>query len=185
MVKDHYALPKVYENIDEKITAPYSVMKWDEMHPEVVQLIEADRAGGVVMKAILYILVGFGIFGTILMMLSERRREMGVMVAVGMQRSKLGLILLFETILIGIIGVIAGFAGSIPVIAYLFKHPIVLTGNAAEAMIQMGIEPLFLFSWAPSVFYNQVIIVFIITALIGIYPIYRSGVFRVNLALRA
>jgi len=185
MVKDHYSLPKIHENLKEKIKAPYTLMKWDEMHPEVVQIIESDRAGGVVMKAILYILVGFGIFGTILMMLSERRREMGVMVAVGMQRSKLGVILFFETILIGFIGVIAGFACSIPIIAYFFKHPIVLTGDAAATMIQMGIEPLFLFSWLPSVFYNQVITVFIITTLIAIYPVYRSGIFRVNLALRA
>jgi ABC-type lipoprotein release transport system permease subunit len=185
MVKDQYSLPGTYETLQEKIISPYSLMRWDEMHPEVVQMISADRAGGVFMKAILYILVGFGIFGTILMMLSERKREMGVMVAIGMQRSKLGVILLFETILIGLMGVLVGFAGSVPVIAYFVKHPVVLTGDAAATMVQMGIEPLLLFSWLPSVFYNQVIIVFIITALIAIYPVYRSGVLRVNLALRA
>lgn len=185
MVKDHYSLPGVHEELQEKIISPFRLMRWDEMHPEVVQLVEADRAGGVVMKAILYILIGFGIFGTILMMLSERRREMGVMVAVGMQRSKLGAILFFETILIGIIGILAGFAGSVPIIAYFIRHPVVLSGDAAATMIQMGIEPLLLFSWLPSVFYNQVIIVFIITALIAIYPVYRSGVLQVNVALRA
>jgi ABC-type lipoprotein release transport system permease subunit len=184
MVKDHYVLPKVHYTLQEKILSPYSLMKWDEMHPEVVQMIEADRAGGVVMKAILYILVGFGIFGTILMMLSERRREMGIMVAVGMQKSKLGVILFFETILIGLIGTTVGFAGSIPVITYFVKNPIVLTGELAETMIQMGIEPLMNFSWMPSVFYNQVITVFIITALIALFPIYRAGKLKVHMALR-
>ncbi len=185
MVKDHYALPGVRVRLQEKINSPYRLMSWDEMHPEVVQLIEADRAGGVVMKAILYILVGFVIFGTILMMLSERRREMGVMVAIGMQRTKLGLILFFETILIGLVGTVAGFAGSIPIIAGFVHHPIRLTGNAAATMIQMGIEPLLLFSWLPSVFYNQVITIFIITTLIAIFPVYRAGIFKVNQALRA
>ncbi len=185
MVKDHYVLPDVRDRLQEKIDSPYSLMTWNEMHPEVVQLIEADRAGGVVMKAILYILVGFGIFGTILMMLSERRREMGVMVAIGMQRTKLGVILFFETIFIGFIGTLAGFAASVPIIAWFIHHPIRLTGDAAATMVQMGIEPLLLFSWLPSVFYNQVITIFIITALIAIFPVYRAGILQVNQALRA
>lgn len=185
MVTDHYAMLGVRERLQEKIRSPYSLMTWNEMHPEVVQLIEADRAGGVVMKAILYILVGFGIFGTILMMLSERRREMGVMVAIGMQRTKLGVILFFETILIGLIGTLAGFAGSVPIITWFINHPIRLTGEAAATMIQMGIEPLLLFSWLPSVFYNQVITIFIITVVIAIFPVYRAGILRVNQALRA
>jgi len=185
MVTDHYAMLGVREKLQEKIRSPYSLMTWNEMHPEVVQLIEADRAGGVVMKAILYILVGFGIFGTILMMLSERRREMGVMVAIGMQRTKLGVILFFETILIGLIGTLAGFAGSVPIITWFINHPIRLTGEAAATMIQMGIEPLLLFSWLPSVFYNQVITIFIITVVIAIFPVYRAGILRVNQALRA
>jgi len=185
MVTDHYAMPGVRERLQEKIGSPYRLMTWNEMHPEVVQLIEADRAGGVVMKAILYILVGFGIFGTILMMLSERRREMGVMVAIGMQRTKLGVILFFETILIGLIGTLAGFAGSVPIITWFINHPIRLTGEAAATMIQMGIEPLLLFSWLPSVFYNQVITIFIITVVIAIFPVYRAGILRVNQALRA
>ena len=69
------------------------------------------------MKAILYILIGFGIFGTIMMMVAERKREMGVMVSIGMQKIKLAGIMFFETIYIGLIGVLVGFAGSVPVIA--------------------------------------------------------------------
>ena len=64
------------------------------------------------MIAVLYLLIGFGIFGTIMMMVAERKREMGVMVAIGMQKTKLASILFFETIYIGLIGVLAGFAGS-------------------------------------------------------------------------
>ena len=77
-------------------------MSWDELQPELVSMIEADKAGGVFMKAILYMIITFGIFGTILMMISERKRELGVMIAIGMQRHKLGIILFFETLIYGI-----------------------------------------------------------------------------------
>ncbi len=185
MVKDPYDLPHAKRSLKKIIHEPYRLMSWDEMQPELVQMIEADRAGAVVMKGVLYIIIGFGILGTITMMLAERRREMGVMVAIGLQRGRLGIILFYETILIGILGVVWGFLGSIPVISYLFNNPVELTGNAAEAMMDMGIEPYMYFSWIPSVFYNQVITVFIITFLIGIVPVVTSYRFVLSKALRA
>jgi ABC-type lipoprotein release transport system permease subunit len=184
MIKSQYQLPKAIRKLERVIESPYRVMSWDEMHPDILQLVEADRAGGAYMKAILYIVIGFGIFGTIMMMMMERKREMGVMIAVGMQRYKLAIILFFETIYIGLIGVIAGFILSVPVIAYYYNNPIPITGDAGKTFTDMGIEPLFYFSWLPSVFYNQVITVFVITAIIAFYPMITAGRMRIHLALR-
>ena len=75
---------------------------------------------------------------------------------------------------------ISGFLGSIPVTSYFIHTPVALTGDAAGAMIDMGIEPYMYFTWLPSVFYNQVITVFIITFLIGIIPVVTS--FRLELS---
>jgi ABC-type lipoprotein release transport system permease subunit len=185
MVEDQYDLEKAIEGLRQKVGSPYVAMTWEEMHPELLQMVEADRAGAVVMKAILYILIGFGIFGTILMMVAERIREMGVMVAVGMQKTTLAMLLFIETILIGFMGVLAGFAGSVPVIAYYFNNPIKLTGDAAATMEEMGIEPYMYFSWMPSVFYNQVITIFVITAIIALYPIISALRLKVHMALHA
>lgn len=185
MVKNQYDMPDAMKELGNEISSPFSVMSWNEMQPELVQMIEADRAGGVFMKALLYMIIGFGILGTIMMMISERRREMGVMVAIGMQRFKLGNIIFLETLFIGFLGVLVGFLGSIPIISYYYNNPIRLPADAAEIMIEMGIEPLLYFSWMPSVFYNQVITIFVITALIAIYPVYKSRTLKVNLALRA
>lgn len=185
MLEDQYNLNKAIRKLSNQIKSPYRVMSWEQMHPELLQMVEADRAGATVMKAILYIIIGFGVLGTIMMLVAERKREMGVMIAIGMQRFKLAFILFFETIYIGLIGVIAGFAGSIPLIAYFYNNPIPLTGDTGKTMEEMGFEPLMYFSWLPSVFYNQVITVFIITAIIAIYPVIISHQLRVHLALRA
>ena len=110
---------------------------------------------------------------------------MGVMVAIGMKRIKLGNILFIETILIGFLGVFIGILGSIPIIGYYFNNPIRLTGEAAKAMIDMGIEPLMTFSWMPSVFYNQALTIFILTLFMGLYPVYKTMKLRIDQALRA
>ncbi len=185
MIEDAYHLSPAMKKLETELHSPYSVMSWSEMNPEILQMIDGDRAGAVMMKGLLYILVGFGIFGTIMMMIMERRREMGVLVAIGMQKGKLAIILLYETILIGILGVLVGFAGSIPIIAYLYNNPIELTGNTADTMIQMGMEPYMYFSWLPSVFYNQVITVFAMIIVIAVYPVTKAFTLQVHEALRA
>ena len=185
MVEDHYALPAAMRSLKKHINPPFMLMSWSELQPELVSMIEADKAGGVFMKAILYMIITFGIFGTILMMISERKRELGVMIAIGMQRLKLGNILFLETFFMGILGALAGILGSIPLSYYFYLNPIPLTGDAAGTMIEMGIEPLMYFSMHPSVFYVQAITVFIITMVIALFPIYKSFTLKLTEALRA
>jgi ABC-type lipoprotein release transport system permease subunit len=50
----------------------YEVMDWQEMQPELVQAIQSDNAGGVILLSILYMIIAFGIFGTVMMMSMER-----------------------------------------------------------------------------------------------------------------
>ena len=174
MIEDYSELDPAMKSLEAKIESPYTALTWREMQPEMVQMIESDRAGGVIMKAILYIIIGFGILGTIIMMIAERRKEMGLMVAVGMRKHKLAAILFLETVYIGIIGVLGGIVVSIPIVYYMIHNPVPLSGDAAEAMIDMGIEPLLLFSAAPKVFINQLITVLIITAVVSLYPIINA-----------
>jgi len=147
------------------------VMSWKEMLYELVQYIEGDNISGLFMLGILYLVVGFGILGTILMMTMERRKEFGIMVAVGMKRHKLSLIILIESIIIGVTGVISGIILSLPFITYFYYHPIKLTGEMAEAVLEYNMEPIMPFALEPGFFIYQSIVVIIITLLAVIYPV--------------
>lgn len=185
MVDDYTDVAPAARKLNHSVNGDYNVLTWQEINPEIVQFIDSDRSGGIVMKAILYIVIGFGIFGTIIMMVAERKRELGVMIAVGMQKFKLSIILFYETILIGIVGVFTGFLGSIPIILFLVGNPIELPEELAEAYLQYGFEPYMFFGTAPSVFTNQVLAIFIITLIISLYPIFKVKNLKVTNALRA
>ncbi len=178
-------LNKSLRKIRNNLPAPYSIMSWEEMSPDLVQQIESDRAGGVIMKMIVYIIISFGILGTIMMMIAERRREFGVIIAIGMQRKKLATILFFETIFIGLIGAISGLIVSIPLLVFQYKNPIPLTGQTAQAMEAYGFEPFMFFSLAPSVFWQQALTVFIFTVIISVYPIISANKLNLIKALRS
>lgn len=173
-VADNNVMKRALKSLRTEIQPPFSVMSWEEMQPEVVQQIESDRAGGVIMKAILYVVIAFGIFGTIMMMIAERRREFGVMISIGMQKSKLAVVLFIETLFIGLLGIVSGIAVSLPLLFIQSKNPIPLTGETARLMEDFGFEPYMFFSTAPEVFWQQAVSVFVLTLLIGIYPIIAS-----------
>ena len=184
-VSDTKEYERVARHLKERLnTEEYEVMTWKEMMPDVVQQIQADNASGLIMLAILYMIVGFGIFGTILMMFSERTREFGMMIAIGMQKLKLIRIVVTELFMIGLLGVIAGIVAAIPLLYYFYLHPIPLTGEIAETTIQMGFEPIMPVAWESSYFIGQSLTVIIIMLVVMILPIVKLGRLTVINALR-
>ena len=87
---------------------------WYELNPILYQQIQGDSQTGVAMLGLLYFIIFFGIFGTVLMMVSERKREFGVLVAIGMQKKKLKRIVTIEMMLLGAIGLVCGLLASVP-----------------------------------------------------------------------
>ncbi|RKX18601.1 MAG: ABC transporter permease, partial [Candidatus Zixiibacteriota bacterium] len=166
-------MPIVQQSIANKIKKyDLSVMNWREMQPELVQQIESDRSGGIVMLAILYMIIGFGILGTVIMMVAERLHELGILIAIGMHKRKVITTLFYETFFLGLTGIIVGSIIASPVIWYMVTHPIRLTGTAAEAMVKFGIEPIMpsILDW--HIFVNQAIIIFSMSLLAFLYPIF-------------
>ncbi|PTN09967.1 ABC transporter permease [Mangrovibacterium marinum] len=185
MVNDYSEVNKQKHLLHNKLGNQYEIMTWDEMDPLTKNMIDADRSGAYITKGILYTLVGFGIFGTVIMMMAERRKEMGIMVAIGMQKGRLSTILFFEIVLLGFIGVLAGFAFSLPFISYFVYHPIPLTGESAKAYEEFGFEPAMYFSAQWFIFARQVLIIFILTLLVFCYPLIKTVRLKLTKALRA
>lgn len=157
----------ILSNLNNK----YDVLLWSEMLKEIVQSIQSDNVSGIIMLGILYMIVGFGLLGTVLMMTMERRREMAVMISVGLQRDRLAIILVIESIILAVLGVIVGIFLSYPLVYYLFLHPIPLSGELADMMATYNLEAIIPFSLDFSIFYNQASVIFIVALVVALYPL--------------
>lgn len=184
MVRNQYDVDLLKCNLQKLLSNNFRIMTWKEMQPELVQMIESDRVSNGVMKVIFYVVVGFGILGTIIMMMAERRREMAIMIAIGMKKIKLIIIVLVEIFFIAFIGIVVGFLISLPIVAYLTYFPVKLTGEIAKAYEIYGLEPKLFFSMDFSVFWFQILVVIVIVMLVSIYPIYNIHKLNVIKGLR-
>jgi len=163
---------KIAEKVKSKIDIQSrDVMTWKEMTPQLDQLIEADNAGGILIIIILYMIVGFGIFGTVLMMTQERLYEFGVLISIGMKKSKLMIILIYETIFLTFVGVLVGFVISWPIVNYFHYNPLKLFGAAADQLESAGFEPTIPFMNTYDIPLVHGFIIILISLITCIYPI--------------
>ncbi len=161
----------LFETTNENSGDVYDIMTWEELSPELVQYIQIDNAQGIIMLGILYIVIAFGIFGTIMMMTAERVKEFGILISVGMKKWKLYLVTTLETIFISFIGVVAGAVVSLPLLIYFVNNPIPLTGDMADAIVAWGFDPILPFALYPGMFIAQVWTVLAIALVSGLYPL--------------
>ncbi|MDJ0710861.1 MAG: ABC transporter permease [Woeseiaceae bacterium] len=84
------------------------VHDWDILQPGLKQAIQADISSAFFMYAILVILVAFSVLNTQLMSVLERTREFGIVMALGLRAGRLGRLVMLETSLMGLIGMILG-----------------------------------------------------------------------------
>ena len=147
----------------------YEVMTWREMLPELEQLIKADSAGGLIMVFILYMIVSFGIFGTVLMMTQERKYEFGVLISIGMKKIRLIKTMVYETILLASVGAILGIALSRPVI--IFLSPIKFPKEQAQMFENLGFEAVIPFMNTYDIPLTHGFIIFFISLIICLYPL--------------
>lgn len=158
---------------------------WKAINPDLISALEFDRASGKVMTLILYMVIAFGIFGTILTMTLEREREFGTMMSLGMRRGKLAILTLIETILMCLIGIVGGIVIGIPVTYYFKKNPIPLGGDIAATVEQFGMEAEIAFSTQPALYYQQAMVVFFIAFMVASYPIWRVFTLNILKAIRS
>jgi putative ABC transport system permease protein len=158
---------------------------WEELNPVLVQQIQGDSQTGMATLGMLYFIIFFGIFGTVLMMIAERTREFGVLISIGMQKNRLKRIITIEMILLGILGLIAGLLASTPVILYFYYNPILLKGDIGKMMEDYGWDAIMPTAWFGPYFYWQAIIVCAMVLLATLYPLRKIGKLKEMEALRS
>ena len=165
---------KAVKAIESKLDmSDYEVLDWEKMIPELVEARELDAAGNNLVLIILYLIITFGIFGTILMMTKERFYEFGILIAIGMRRLKLAITVWLEIVFIGIIGAIAGMLLSLPLVYYFKINPLDLSAfgeQMAETYEKFGMEPILPATLEWQIFLTQAITVFLITTVLAVYP---------------
>ncbi len=171
-LKNERKLAAVLHKIETIVdTNQYEVLPWAVTMEKLLNQASSDKAFSKVIMFILYVIVGFGILSTFIMLANERRHEFALMVSLGMNRRRLVKSVLLELMMMASLGIIAAVVVTIPVILYFYFHPITLTGNLADTMLQYGMEGILPMDTSPVIWISQTLIILLITCVMAIYPV--------------
>lgn len=165
------------DSVKGKLTTMYPgllVETWKEVSPEMQMMIETTDATSLILIVIIMLALMFGIINTMLMAILERTREIGMLVALGMNKARLFFLVLWETVLLTLAGVPFGFGMAWFIIRYYGKAGIDISSFAGEAMSGYGFSSLIYpeFPWTKL---SAVLFIVCLTALLAsLFPSYKA-----------
>ena len=87
------------------------VQPWQEINPSMAQMVVLWRESYSALYVLIYLIAAVGILNTQRMSAAERKREFGVMMAIGMRPRRMLRTLVVETMVLGLIGALLGAIG--------------------------------------------------------------------------
>jgi len=171
---DLNSLNEIESNLASKIkNRELTVLPWNKVNPELQQAIQLDNVSGILFLGILIVIVAFGILNTVLMSVTERFREFGVVLSIGMPQKKLTYLVYIETLFIAVIGLIFGNLLGYIVNYYLILHPIVFGGELKNLYELYHFLPELRSSLQVSIFVYVSLSIIGISLLSCLYPAYK------------
>ena len=127
--------------------------------------------------AIILLIVAIGVLNTVLMSVMERRREIGILTAVGMSSRQVMKMILVETVLITVIGITIGLGLGLGVNWYFSTYGLDLSSMSQEDWSLAGtvIDPVLRSHLRPHRVFGLCLAVFLLTVTMGIYPAFKAS----------
>ncbi|GAB1372869.1 ABC transporter permease [Candidatus Kapaibacterium sp.] len=156
-----------------KVDKGIVVLPWFEVLRDLKQTVDMKVIGEIFYVLILLMIVGFGILNTVLMSITERFREFGVMLALGTRHYIIVLSVFIETIIISLLGISIGTLFAYLLNSYFAKNPFMLKGDFTKLYEELGYLPEIYSSVSTEIFTSTAILIFSVSILVYIYPAFR------------
>jgi len=156
---------------------PEHLYQWQTLQPDLRDYVVIDDAFGYMTYAIVLLIVAIGVLNTILMSVMERRREIGILTAVGMESEDVMKMILVETVFITLLGIFAGVLIGLGVNWYFSTYGLDLSSMSPQEWSLAGtvIDPVLRSHLRPHRALGLCVAVFLLTVTMGIYPAWKAS----------
>ena len=153
----------------------YNAEGWQELYPDIIRTLAFERAQNLVSMLLIMIIAAFGIANVMNMLVIEKTREIGMLMAMGATKSNIRRIFLMESGVLGLGGAICGCAIGLLVSLYLgtleIQSP---TGEMFDLPVLVKLTDLVKFA----------LIALALSIVAGVYPAHKASKLDPVVALR-
>lgn len=183
-VQDFFNEPGVVSTIGVRISDPYqadviansieqetglNAVSWIETNADILDLLNTQKIFVNIFYALIYAIAGFGIANTLITIVAQRKREIGILKAMGASQKSIMVIFLYQSVILGAIGLILG-----TVLGYLTTIALQSYKIQVPQEMYFGLQTLPL-EVVPLNFVYATFFAFIINIISGIYPARKAA----------
>ena len=110
---DYRNAPKVVKRLEEAFGPQYSVVTWEQQQKVFLEAVEMERRLMALILSFVGLLACFCIFAILTMTVQEKRRDIGILKAIGFTRAKIAAIFVIDGLTIGVSGAVLGVVGGL------------------------------------------------------------------------
>ncbi len=173
LISDNGVLDSTIESLQAKYP-DLEVNSWKELQPDVAMLNDMMDVTMIIIIVIILLALGFGIVNTMLMVVMERVKELGMLMAVGMNKLRVFSMIILESVLLCLTGAVMGMFISVVFVEIFRTHGIDLTIFMEEGFEALGFGAV-LYPTLSIDFYLEVTFLVIFTGVVAsIYPAWKA-----------
>ena len=172
LARENSLVPSLQKQI-QHLAPKDEVMNWQQLSPEMSYLNDAMDLYMYIFIVIILFALLFGIINTMLMAVLDRVKEIGMLMAIGMNKARIFGMILLETVLLSLTGGVLGVAFGYLVSKYFEHHPIDLS-LWGDVYTNLGYDPYVYTHLQWPLLVNVTILVFITGILAALYPAFKA-----------
>ncbi|MHC1631041.1 MAG: ABC transporter permease [Methanotrichaceae archaeon] len=165
-LSDIYVAPVIVDDL--KARTNYEVESWQDLNRDILDLLDTQSAYSHIFYVLIFIISGFGIANTMIMMISRRTKEIGILMAMGSNRASIMKIFIMESVILGppsaLLGGLLACVAAALIGAYNIELPskVYMVSKLTVAM-------------TPEIFAYAAIFALLVNFVAGIYPAYKAS----------
>ena len=179
MLADQRQAEQVRDQMHEKLAGQgREILSWRQTQADLAGMITIDSSSNYISQFLVALLIAAGVLNTLLMSVLERKREFGVMMAIGMSARQLFRLVIVESIWLAIIGLLVGVLITTPWYWYLDVYGLdfsTMLGGEDYSISGVLVDPVIRIKLYLESTLAILAVVFALAILSGIYPAWRAG----------
>jgi lipoprotein-releasing system permease protein len=105
-----YQAQRVAEELEEKLGYHYYALDWMHMHKNLFSWMQLEKYAMFIVLSLIVAVAAFNIISTLIMVVIEKRKDIGILKSMGSNNASIMKIFMFEGLVVGAVGIILGSA---------------------------------------------------------------------------
>ncbi|TGC09700.1 ABC transporter permease [Methanolobus halotolerans] len=166
-VQDPYQAEMIAQSVESE--TGLDAVSWIEANSEILELLNTQQVFVWIFYGLIYMIAGFGVANTLITVVMDKKKEIGMLMAMGTSKKHITAIFLLESLILGTIGVLVGcvlgYAGIILLSSYEIDLPSEMYFGLTTLPLKVDLAN----------FVYAIVFSFLINIIAAVYPARRAA----------